>query len=36
VTFDEQGTTLKDPKKELGAGLLGAMCRDLGIKPSEL
>ncbi|MGH8245599.1 MAG: hypothetical protein ACREUU_04120 [Gammaproteobacteria bacterium] len=29
-------TTLKDPKKELGTGLLRAMCRDLGIEPRDL
>jgi len=29
-------TALKDPKKEIGAGLLSKMCRDLGIKPSDL
>ena len=29
-------TTLKDPKKEIGPGLLSKMCRDLGIKPNEL
>lgn len=29
-------TTLKDPKKELGPGLLLAMCRDLTIEPRDL
>lgn len=29
-------TVVKDRKKELGAGLLHAMCRDLGIDPREL
>jgi hypothetical protein len=29
-------TTVKDRKKELGSGLLRAMCRDLGIDPREL
>ncbi len=29
-------TTVKDRKKELGLGLLRAMCRDLGIDPREL
>jgi mRNA interferase HicA len=29
-------TVLKDRKKEIGAGLLRAMCKDLGIDPSEL
>jgi mRNA interferase HicA len=29
-------TTLKDPKKELGTGLLRAMCREFGIEPRDL
>jgi len=29
-------TTLKDPKKELGTGLLRAMCRDLKIDTRDL
>ncbi|MGA2771100.1 MAG: hypothetical protein ABSG26_09830 [Bryobacteraceae bacterium] len=29
-------TALKHPKQELGSGLLGKMCRDLGIKPIDL
>lgn len=29
-------TTLKDQKKEIGAGLLRSMCRDLGIDPKDL
>lgn len=29
-------TTLKDPKKEIGPGLLSKMCRDLHIKPADL
>jgi mRNA interferase HicA len=29
-------TTLKDRKKEIGVGLLRAMCKDLGIDPREL
>lgn len=29
-------TALKDPKQELGFGLLNKMCRDLGIKPRDL
>ena len=29
-------TTLKDPKKELGTGLLRAMCHELGIEPRNL
>jgi hypothetical protein len=28
--------TSKDRKKEIGAGLLHAMCKDLGIDPREL
>lgn len=34
--FGERSTTLKDPKKELGMGLVRAMCRDLGIDPRDL
>lgn len=29
-------TTLKDRKKEIGAGLLKAMCSQLGISPDDL
>jgi predicted RNA binding protein YcfA (HicA-like mRNA interferase family) len=29
-------TTLKDPKKELGTGLVRAMCRDLRIEVLDL
>jgi predicted RNA binding protein YcfA (HicA-like mRNA interferase family) len=29
-------TTVKNPKKEIGPGLLLRMCRDLGINPREL
>lgn len=29
-------TTLKDRKKEIGKGLLSAMCAQLAIKPSDL
>ena len=36
VSFGTERTALKDPKKEIGAGLLSQMCRDLGIKPNEL
>jgi predicted RNA binding protein YcfA (HicA-like mRNA interferase family) len=36
VYFGTSYTTLKDPKKEIGPGLLSKMCRDLGIKPNEL
>jgi mRNA interferase HicA len=34
--FGSAFTTVKDRKKELGSGLLRAMCRDLGIDPREL
>jgi mRNA interferase HicA len=33
---EAESTILKDPKKELGTGLLRAMCRDLGIEPRDL
>jgi hypothetical protein len=36
VWLDNASTTLKDPKKELGTGLLRTMCGDLGIAPREL
>jgi mRNA interferase HicA len=36
IYFGTSYTTLKDPKKEIGPGLLSKMCRDLGIKPNEL
>jgi predicted RNA binding protein YcfA (HicA-like mRNA interferase family) len=36
VWFETASTTLKDPKKELGKGLLRDMCRDLGIEPRDL
>lgn len=36
VWLDAAFTTLKDPKKDLGLGLLRAMCRDLGIDPHDL
>ena len=36
VWLGAASTTLKDPKKELGTGLLRAMCRDLGIEPRDL
>jgi hypothetical protein len=29
-------TAIKDPKKEIGRGLLSKMCADLGIKPDDL
>jgi len=36
VFFGAASTTLKDPKKEIGPGLLSSMCRDLGIKRTDL
>lgn len=36
VWFGGASTTLKDPKKEMGTGLLRAICRDLGIEPRDL
>ena len=36
VWLETASTILKDPKKELGTGLLRAMCRDLGIEPRDL
>ena len=36
VFFGAGYTTLKDPKKEIGPGLLSKMCRDLKIKPMDL
>lgn len=36
VCYGTACTTLKDLKKELGRGLLHAMCRDLGIDEREL
>ncbi len=32
----DEFTTLKDRKKEIGAGLLAKMCRDLQIEPTQL
>ncbi|MGE0718048.1 MAG: hypothetical protein AB7P02_21555 [Alphaproteobacteria bacterium] len=34
--YGDRFTTLKDPRKEIGAGLLKAMLRDLGIDPRRL
>ena len=34
--YGERFTTLKDRKKEIGKGLLKAMCSQLGIRPDEL
>lgn len=36
VYFGGAFTVLKDRKKELGPGLLRAMCRDLAIDPEDL
>ena len=36
VWLEAASTILKDPKKELGTGLLRDMCRDLGIGPRDL
>jgi len=36
VSYRPERTILKDPKKELGAGLLGKMCADLGIDKNDL
>jgi mRNA interferase HicA len=36
VYFGAGSTILKDLKKELGIGLLRAMCKDLGISPHDL
>ncbi len=34
--YGSQRTTLKDRRKEIGAGLLRAMLRQLGLKPRDL
>ena len=34
--FGSAFTVVKDRKKEIGTGLLHAMCKDLGIDPREL
>ncbi len=36
LTYGERRTTLKDPKKEIGKGLLNAMLNDLGLTKDEL
>ncbi len=36
VFFGAASTVLKDRRKELGIGLLRAMCNDLGIRPQDL
>jgi hypothetical protein len=34
--YGDRFTTLKDRRKEIGKGLLKAMCTQLGIRPDEL
>lgn len=34
--YGERFTTLKDRRKEIGKGLLKAMCRQLGLDPREI
>jgi hypothetical protein len=36
IIFGAAHTALKDPKQEIGVGLLHKMCRDLGIRPTDL
>jgi mRNA interferase HicA len=36
IYYGQRRTTLKDPRKEIGRGLLRKMCQDLGIDPSRL
>lgn len=36
VYFGDRYTTLKDRKKEIGKGLLSAMCKQLGIDLDQL
>ena len=36
VSLGSVFTALKDLKQEIGVGLLRKMCRDLGIKPTDL
>jgi len=36
VCFGSESTILKDQKKELGLGLLRAVCKDLGINAQDL
>lgn len=36
VWLETASPILKNPKKELGTGLLRAMCHDLGIEPRDL
>ncbi len=34
--FDDQWTTMKDPRKDISRGLLGAMPKDLGLTKEDL
>ena len=34
--YGERFTTVKDRRKEIGAGLLAAMLRQLGLRPEDL
>lgn len=34
--LDTRFTVVKDLKKEIGRGLLRAMCKDLGLAPTDL
>jgi len=36
IYFGARFTTLKDRRKEIGSGLLSAMCSQLGISPADL
>lgn len=36
IYFGERFATLKDRRKEIGSGLLSAMCGQLGISPGDL
>lgn len=36
ILFGDQLTTLKDPRAEIGKGLLRKMLRDLRVDPDEL
>jgi hypothetical protein len=36
LSVGDKSTTLRDLKKEIGAGLLKAMCAQLGIKKEDL
>jgi mRNA interferase HicA len=36
IYFGNAYTAIKDPKKDIGRGLLSKMCADLGIKPEDL